>query len=788
MIAIYWYLASARRGEVMITALKRLNRDERGQTLVLALVLLLIGGFVAGPLLAFTGNGLLNGEVYDGRTAELYAADAGVKDGLWQVENEKLCSELFGGDDPDYDRYGYYDYWSSYEWDYDLPSEVNDKDVTVSIQHVWMLMDIPAPDAYTARQIIENGKMMIVGSPALVGDALYEIKISYDPCGGIPAVKSVGIWLPAGFGYYDNCSLEDEDYYSEPTVTPYKGGCVVVWSFSPPVSLEDFPGSFTFQYEGPLGQIPSAAFSWIDTTWSGSVPGYAWDGDVRLYRIVSTATDPDTGTQTSVESYTATVELRKLGAALSGDYFAIGATLMTPTGDPYYRNRLYRESSATVEEGDLPSDAIVEAAFLYWSGWIEGGSLGTVVFEDHCSGDSNWIRGADWVVNSGKFRGHHVGGENDKYLTLKSSIDLSAYVGKTVEVSWQQSEYGTLESTDRLYFAFSTNGGSTWSGNIEAFRDDNPPASFAYTIPDQYLTANFKMRFYLYGFSNYLEYCYIDDIIITASTGSSVEDAKVNRVMFGPAGSTVQITSNDWQVASTPDAVEGSWSYSCYYDATDIVSAALDPETMSGAFTLGHVVEGSGYSLYPAGTTAYPLATPALCTSWGCTRYQWTYAGWSLLIIYSSPETKGHQLFLFDTFRYVGLDTQLSFLINNFLAPDDTTGSHLTYFVGEGDNHYSSDYIKINGYKLPRPGDLYEPYEGFNPQNNVFNSYSNSLDDPYLSGVDIDTFDVSSCIGPGDSSAEVILDNGQEIYNLVYIILSFRSLVTGGGVMGYLIK
>jgi hypothetical protein len=203
----------------------------------------------------------------------------------------------------------------------------------------------------------------------------------------------------------------------------------------------------------------------------------------------------------------------------------------------------------------------------------------------------------------------------------------------------------------------------------------------------------------------------------------------------------------------------------------------------SGTYTLGHVLEDGpeSYTLYPTGeTTGYPLATPATKSGFSYpNRYQWTYSGWSLIIIYSSPETKGHQLYLFDTFRYVGLDTQLIFPISGFLTPPETDGSHLTYFVGEGDNHYSSDYAKVNGNYLS---------DAINPWNNVFNSYSNALDDPYLSGIDIDTYDVSAYVAPGDTAAEVILDNGSEIYNLVYIIISFRSVATTGGTVIYLIK
>jgi len=373
-----------------------------------------------------------------------------------------------------------------------------------------------------------------------------------------------------------------------------------------------------------------------------------------------------------------------------------------------------------------------------------------------------------------------------RYLTMGSSLDLSAHAGQTVEISWEQDEVGTLEDSDCLYYAFYD--GNTWSGDYEAFRGNDPQSNFSATIPNGYLTSNFRMRFYLDGFSESGEYCHIDNIEISVMP-PLVENAKVNQVMFGTTGKMTEITTSESQVALTPDAVGGSWSYSCYYDATDIVRAQLDPNANSGTFTLGHAFGGSGYALYPSGTTAYPLATPALCTGWGCTRYQWTYAGWSLLIIYSSPQTKGHQLYLFDTFRYVGEGgnpTQVPFSISGFLAPDDTTGSHLTYFVGEGDAHYTGDSIEINGNPLS---------DASNPWNNVFNSLSNAISDSSSqSGIDIDTFDVSKYVAPDETSADVLLitsrgqGNVAEIYNLVYIILSFRSTITSGGVMGYLIR
>jgi len=72
----------------MKTAVNRLIRDETGAALAMALILLLIGGLITAPLLSYMGTGLLAGEVYEARTAELYAVDAGIEDAIWKIQNK----------------------------------------------------------------------------------------------------------------------------------------------------------------------------------------------------------------------------------------------------------------------------------------------------------------------------------------------------------------------------------------------------------------------------------------------------------------------------------------------------------------------------------------------------------------------------------------------------------------------------------------------------------------------------------------------------------------------------
>jgi hypothetical protein len=954
--------------KILIWLQKRFKaaKAESGQTMVIVLIMLLLGGLIIAPLLAFMGTGLKNGIIFETKTKELYAADSGIEDGMWQINYDDL--EVL--DTPS--AYDFYDY--NTVWNYQLADQVNAKDVDVTIKNVWIPKGIAIPDKNEARDIIETGKLIVTGT--VPSAATYQIKIAYYGCVGEDLrVQKIGVWLPPGFDYVEGSSNLEADpffsYYSVPTTEPHQGGTAVIWSFSN-VPYDEFPyvesdapegtpknTEVTFEFDGPSGQNPSA-ISWIKTSGAADIP-YAWDADTQIYKITSQAGDTD------LESYTAKNKLRALGSSISGDYYAIGNSLLTPTGDINYRDRLYKENNATLatstnpEEG-IPAAATVEAAYLYWSGWIDwigyeptaGGD--TILFYDDCANFSDWNNpGSDWVIYSGRFRGHHLGNDPDRYLPMQDSLDLSVYSGKTVTVSWNQSEQGYLEDSDRLYFSFSGDGGSSWSSDIEAFRDDDPPSSFSYQIPQAYLTANFKMRFYLYYFEGYGEYCYIDDITISVSDallsdecssftnwdnesdwtissgafsahhisgggrnltlsssldlssysslavswqqwnggtlessdclrfafsgdggsswssytdafcgniGGSPQDfsytiptqyltnnfkmrfsinsfdgwgeycyldnivisesagtdglkyptnptnetltvlveetARVNTVMFND----VQITTHDWLVKETEGGVwDRQWSYRCFYDATDLVEQWIEDESIdpngAGTYTVGHVLATNqkdpdySFDLYPSGETGYPLATPALPSH--PTRHQYTFCGWSLIIIYSSYATQGHQLYLFDDNLIEGWHDDPDFdddgepggSISGFLVPEqiegdpDPNAARLTVFTGEGDSGMTGDYIKVNNHSLSNSA---------SPMNNVWNSASPGLAIP---GVDIDTFNVtwvSGILAPGDSQADINLPTTDDGFLIIYIILSFRSDITSGGTLGYLIR
>lgn len=107
---------------------KRLVRDETGRAMMLALILLVVGGLILTPLLGLITTGLLAGQGYEKKTYELYAADAGVEDAMWKIQEgvEELPGPPCGGEPPNY-------------WSYNMTDDankINSKDVEVTITYV----------------------------------------------------------------------------------------------------------------------------------------------------------------------------------------------------------------------------------------------------------------------------------------------------------------------------------------------------------------------------------------------------------------------------------------------------------------------------------------------------------------------------------------------------------------------------------------------------------------------------------------------------------------------------
>jgi hypothetical protein len=127
VVAIYWYLVEW-GGRLMKKFVNRIIRDEKGHALELVLTLLGLGGLILAPVLGLMSTGLLAGQVYEQKTDELYAADAGVEDAVWKIQQEveELPTPGCGGEEPE-------------PWSYNITdsvNKINGKNVEVTITYV----------------------------------------------------------------------------------------------------------------------------------------------------------------------------------------------------------------------------------------------------------------------------------------------------------------------------------------------------------------------------------------------------------------------------------------------------------------------------------------------------------------------------------------------------------------------------------------------------------------------------------------------------------------------------
>jgi hypothetical protein len=368
-----------------------------------------------------------------------------------------------------------------------------------------------------------------------------------------------------------------------------------------------------------------------------------------------------------------------------------------------------------------------------------------------------------------------------------------------VEVRWEQSDEGTLESDDELRYQF-YNG--AWSANFTAFADDIDETSLRFTtpVPPQYWTSDFQLRFNFTGFtetSGTDEYCRLDNIAVTWYVPTADQSVKFvinnHQVYFDINGDPAQglqelaASNEEW---TTIDNRRG-FSYTCKVDVTDLVQAFSDNGSLLNPI-------GNGNGTYTVGNVD------------GNLNDQLAWGGWSLIVVYASPETAGHRLYLFDrpAFNqgYQNLDFDYDGEpggdISDFLVPDEIPGDpdpyagHMTCFVGEGDDFITGDKLKFTG----QSGYSMYLSNGVSNWYNVWNMTSPGMGFGDVDGVDVDTFDIPWQYGghdivvPGDTTAHLDLPSetdggydGSDAWNLIYLILSLRSKTTTGGTTHYVI-
>ncbi len=302
------------------------------------------------------------------------------------------------------------------------------------------------------------------------------------------------------------------------------------------------------------------------------------------------------------------------------------------------------------------------------------------------------------------------------------------------------------------------------------------------------------------------QYCYLDNITIIVRPPDTSITFKINGVQYSLAGDgTPQVGGELTASMSTVIVNTTGYSYACHRNVTSLVQKypvvpGEQHHTGNYKYTVGGVQADTGNEI--------------------------SYAGWSIIIVYSSPATAGHYLYLRDVFAYNAGNVDADFDgdgqpggdITGFVIPEplrdrfgviqDPVCAHLTCFVGEGDRWYSGDFIALNadesylthpvdipnanklwdGITLAPPGDADPnlPNNSSEPDN-VWNSQSVGMSQ---AGVDIDTFTVTwarQLLKPGDNKLHLDMYSRIDQWNLIYIIMSVQSKTVTGGTGHYVI-
>jgi hypothetical protein len=71
-------------------------KNEKGQAVVIALVIVAFGGLVITPFLGHASSDLMGVQHYETTMTEQYAGDAGVEHAIWRLKYDGLADELSG--------------------------------------------------------------------------------------------------------------------------------------------------------------------------------------------------------------------------------------------------------------------------------------------------------------------------------------------------------------------------------------------------------------------------------------------------------------------------------------------------------------------------------------------------------------------------------------------------------------------------------------------------------------------------------------------------------------------
>ena len=247
----------------MIKKLVSVKRNsEKGIALIMILGFLAIGGLTISTLLNLIDTGVNTARQYEEKIKLQYAADAGMEEALWRMQNEELPFQP--------ESYGE-------SANYTVSHNINGKDISINITYIRPLVGLES-DIYGTE---DPDSLTITGGIINREEGKYKVQVSYDGSQGDMPIDKIAVWLPSRFDYVaDSSEGLTED---NPAVSYARGGKIFTWTFDPAVNFLDLPnpaeggGGFLPGAEYPAARklyfnltptddIAGGSFSWVRTT------------------------------------------------------------------------------------------------------------------------------------------------------------------------------------------------------------------------------------------------------------------------------------------------------------------------------------------------------------------------------------------------------------------------------------------------------------------------------------------------------------------------------------------
>jgi len=265
----------------MLRFLKQITSGEKGQVLPAVLALLVLGGLAIVPSLNYAATSLNAGRIIGEGVRGVYAAEAGVEDALWSLENGISPSQQ-------------------------LSENINQMEVTIQTEdkgtYTLYLGEMIEPGGHSDYLDVYGEIVWDEGAEAYK----YIITVTWQPHTGTPVIHLVGVGarLPVGYEYQqyssamfpENLSTDDDNELTQTLDT--SGAWLLNWdlkSSNPSVSEGNPVRTQTFYITGE-GSL-EGHYAWVvasrdDIGAVGEITGAS-------YGITATATRPGDGRTTA---------------------------------------------------------------------------------------------------------------------------------------------------------------------------------------------------------------------------------------------------------------------------------------------------------------------------------------------------------------------------------------------------------------------------------------------------------------------------------------------------------